>query len=73
MKKTCTTCNTIVQIPLVAHEFEVYRLKKYIRNLWVSLIIALVCVVVMGFFLVYNAVNNTAIEEQINYEEQVER
>ncbi len=74
MKKTCTSCDTIItQIPYIAHESIVYRLERYIRALWVSLVISLICTIVMGFFLVYNAVNHTAIEEQINYEEQTER
>lgn len=57
MQKTCTSCNTVTQIPYIAHESIVFSLERHIKRLWVALIISLVCVLVMGVFCVYNICN----------------
>ena len=56
MKRESLKEPIITQIPYVAHESAMYRLERYIKRLWLTLIISLICVLVMAVFCVYNAV-----------------
>lgn len=47
-EKKCTHCNTIAQIPYIAHESEVNRLEKIIKRQWIAIILA-VCLLFSCF------------------------
>lgn len=47
-EKKCTHCNTIAQIPYIAHESEINRLEKIIKRQWIAIILA-VCLLFSCF------------------------
>jgi hypothetical protein len=47
-KSNISRDSDVIQIPYIAHESEVYRLKRCNHKLWVALVISLLCVLVMG-------------------------